>query len=289
MDGERHSGVDPERPSDTDPERPSDTDPERPSGDSGAGPLLLAFDTSGAVGSVALARGAEILASEFLPERGAHARRLIPVIGRLLRTAAVDRQQLQGIVVGLGPGSFTGVRIAAATARGLAAGLGIPVWGWSSLAAGAATRRVALPEEMGRGAGIWRVPGLDARGEPELPPEANEWPRYVVMDARGDRIYGGCYRIFPDRMETLVEPRGGTIHQVLEEPLPSPVLFCGEGALRHAPLLEEAGHRILPLPAGLPTAHGLLRVHHLHQDAEPFAPDDRWEPAYIRSSSARPS
>ena len=228
-------------------------------------PLLLAFDTSGAVGSVALARGAEILATESLPERGAHARRLIPVIGGLLSAASVDRREVDGIVVGLGPGSFTGVRIAAATARGLAVGLGIPVWGWSSLAAGAA----AVPDA-------------------ELPAQVHQWPRYVIMDARGDRIYGGCYRIVPDRMETLVEPRGGTIHQLLAEDLPSPVLFCGEGARRHADLLEEAGHLVLPLPVGLPTAPGLLRVHHLHPGAEPFPRDARWEPTYIRSSSARP-
>ena len=254
-----------------------------------ADPLLLAFDTSGAVGSVALARGSHILASEMLPERGAHARRLVPVLGELLRVAGVQRRALQGIVVGLGPGSFTGVRIAAATARGLATGLGIPVWGWSSLAAAAASHRAAMPDDGGSSTDAWRLPGRDARGEPELPPEADGWPRYVLLDARGDRIYGGCYRILANRVETLVAPRGGTIHDVLAEELPSPVLFCGEGALRHASRLEAAGHRILPLPAGLPTAPGLLRIHHLHPGADPFPRDSRWEPTYIRSSSARPS
>ncbi|TVR66684.1 MAG: tRNA (adenosine(37)-N6)-threonylcarbamoyltransferase complex dimerization subunit type 1 TsaB [Gemmatimonadales bacterium] len=251
--------------------------------------LLLAFDTSGGVGSVAVARGREILASEILPERGAHARRLIPTVGELLRTAGIERRELEGIVVGLGPGSFTGVRIAAATARGLAAGLQIPVWGWSSLAAGAASHRTSIPDAGALSARAWRLPGRDARGEPELPAEADGWPRYVLLDARGDRIYGACYRILPDRMEMVVAPRGGTIHDVLAAALPSPVLFCGEGALRHAQLLEEAGHRILPLPAGLPTAPGLLRVHHLHPAAEPFPRDSRWEPTYVRSSSARPS
>lgn len=254
-----------------------------------ADPLLLAFDTSAGVGSVALARGPEILASEILPERGAHARRLIPVIGDLLRFAGFQRPEIQGIVVGLGPGSFTGVRIAAATARGLAMGLGIPIWGWSSLAAAAASHRISLPDGGGRSARAWRLPGRDARGQPELPAEAEGWPRYVLLDARGDRIYGACYRILPDRMETLVAPRGGTIHEVLTEGLPSQLLFCGEGALRHANLLESAGHRILPLPAGLPTAPGLVRVHHLHPGADPFSRDSRWEPTYIRSSSARPS
>ncbi len=243
-------------------------------------PLLLAVETSTSVGSVALYRGHRLLAAEIMPHRGEHAARLVPSIDRALGDSGVDRSEIEGIVVGLGPGSFTGVRIAAATTRGLAAGLGVPVWGWSSLAAAAASHRIEVP------------PALASRfgesSELDLPDEADGWPRYVLLDARGRRVYQACYRFLPGRLETLVPPGAGTLDDVLEEELPGNVLFCGDGAVRHALELEDRGYRVLPLPAGLPTAQGLMRVHRLHPGAPPFAPEDRWEPHYVRSSSARP-
>lgn len=243
-------------------------------------PLLLALETSAAVGSVALYRGHRLLATEVMPRRGEHAARLVPAIEQVLREGDVDRGEIEGIVVGLGPGSFTGVRIAAATARGLAVGLEVPVWGWSSLAAAAASHRIEVPPALARRFG--------ASWELDLPDEADGWPRYVLLDARGQRVYRACYRFLPGRLETLTSPRGGTVEEVLEEELPSNVLFCGDGAVRHAITLEEHGCRVLPPPAGLPTAQGLMRVHRLHPWAPPYSREDRWEPEYIRSSSARP-
>lgn len=239
--------------------------------------LLLAFDTSASVGSVALARGTEVLASRLLVERSRHASRLVPAIAQVLDAAGVSRDGIEGIVVGRGPGSFTGVRIAAATARGLAAGLRVPVWAWSSLAAAAASHRVRLPRSL------TMEPGVDPA---DLPQEADGWPRYVLFDARGRRVYAACYRILPDRVEVLVEPRATTVDRILAEDLPPNVLFCGDGALRHAGLLTTADRFVLPLPAGLPTAEGLLKVHARQEDAPPLEPGSGWEPEYLRSSSA---
>ncbi|MFW6176016.1 MAG: hypothetical protein ACOC7L_04255, partial [Acidobacteriota bacterium] len=74
----------------------------------------------------------------------------------------------------------------------------------------------------------------------------------------------------------------------LEEDLPGNVLFCGDGAIRHAGLLTGADCFVLPPPAGFPTAEGLLRVNALHPDADPVSDEPRWEPDYLRPSSARP-
>ncbi|MDF2697777.1 MAG: tsaB, partial [Labilithrix sp.] len=106
-------------------------------------PTLLAFDTSIAVGSVAVGLGGELLASATLDERKEHASRLVPSIEKVLERAAMRITDVGGIVVGEGPGSFTGVRVAAATAKGLAHALGVPLWAFSSLAA------AALAEDAG--------------------------------------------------------------------------------------------------------------------------------------------
>jgi tRNA threonylcarbamoyl adenosine modification protein YeaZ len=234
---------------------------------------LLAFDTATPVGSVAVGRGEEILARGLLLRPGEHASLLLPRIAESLEEAEIDRDDLEGVVVGRGPGSFTGVRIAAATARGLTAALEVPLWTFSSLAAGAASHHASIPEALASRPGFHFV---------DLPEDSERWPRYVLFDARGERVYGGCYRFHPDRMEVLVEPRADTLSRLLESDLPEGTVFCGDGALRHAPFLEERGHMVLPFPAGLPTGEGLLRVLHLSPDAEPEPRESRWEPDYLR-------
>ncbi len=258
----------------------SDVQGDAGSGHADSGAVLLAFDTSTDLGSVGVFRGRTLLARRLLMRRGRHAARLVPAIEEVLEEGRVERTALEGIVVGKGPGSFTGVRIAAATARGLTAGLGIPVWAWSSLAAGAASWRVDLPSSV--------AAGLETGSPVELPEEAEGWPRYVLLDARARRVYAGCYRFRPDRMEELAAPHATTVDQVMASELPPNVLFCGDGALRHRDELEGEGHLVVPLPTGLPTAEGLHRVHALHPGEPPLDSASRWQPEYLRDSSARP-
>ena len=88
--------------------------------------LFLAMDTAGKEGSLALALRTgppariEILAQTNLAAKEEHASLLVPRIHGLLREAGADLGDLVGLVVGAGPGSFTGVRVGAATAKGMA-------------------------------------------------------------------------------------------------------------------------------------------------------------------------
>lgn len=215
--------------------------------------LYLAMDTSGGVGSVAVGQGREVLARSVIPRRGDQAARLIPVLHETLEEAGVALDEVSGIVVGEGPGSFTGVRVAAATAKGLARGLGCPMWAVSSLAGLA----MAVP-----GAGV----------------------RYVLFDARSDRIYGACYSV-AEEVVALVPPHGGVLADVLAGDLPAGCAFLGDGALAHAAEIERAGHSVLevdPEEGDGRIADGLLAWLGASPDRAAVADLTAWEPRYVR-------
>ncbi|HET7352800.1 MAG TPA: tRNA (adenosine(37)-N6)-threonylcarbamoyltransferase complex dimerization subunit type 1 TsaB [Gaiellaceae bacterium] len=102
--------------------------------------LTLAFDTATAVATSALVDGDEVLG-----ERVSRAQTLLEDVDALLRQAGSHPSELDRLAVGIGPGSFTGVRIGLAVARGLALSLDLPGSGISTLAALAAGAPDAVP------------------------------------------------------------------------------------------------------------------------------------------------
>ena len=117
--------------------------------------LILALDAAGATCSVALgvagaggvAGGHRILASRKADLRHGHAAILVPMVDEVMRAAGTGLQALAGIAVGIGPGSFTGLRIALAAARGFGLALARPVIGITNFQAAAAN----LPQDVRRG------------------------------------------------------------------------------------------------------------------------------------------
>ena len=102
--------------------------------------LMLAFDTATEVATSALVDDGEVLA-----ERSSRASTLLEDVDALLRQGGANARDLDALAVGIGPGSFTGVRIGLATARGLALALELPGAGVSTLAALAAGAARAIP------------------------------------------------------------------------------------------------------------------------------------------------
>jgi tRNA threonylcarbamoyladenosine biosynthesis protein TsaB len=155
--------------------------------------LTLAFDTATSAATTALVRDGEVLG-----ERVSRAVRVLEDADELLREANVEQVDLTGLVVGTGPGSFTGLRMGLAAARGLATALDLPAAGVSTLAALAAGAPGALPVVD---AGRREVFTLSDRGEP-LCTSAQELQlgqgsvcvgdgalRYrVVLEERGARV-----------------------------------------------------------------------------------------------------
>jgi tRNA threonylcarbamoyladenosine biosynthesis protein TsaB len=90
--------------------------------------LVLAFDTATDVATSALVQDGEVMG-----ERASRAVRILEDVDSLLAGAALEREAIEGIVVGTGPGSYTGLRMGLVTARALAIALGAPVAGVSTL------------------------------------------------------------------------------------------------------------------------------------------------------------
>ena len=125
--------------------------------------LTLAFDTATSVATTALVRDGEVLG-----ERASRAVRVLADADELLREAGVEPSELGGVVVGTGPGSFTGLRMGLAAVRGLAFALDVPVAGVSTLDALAAGAPGALPVvDAGRREVFTRVKGEPVSAAPQ--------------------------------------------------------------------------------------------------------------------------
>ena len=227
-------------------------------GSAAPGGIVVALDTATPVGSVVVARGPDVLAVRLLERRAEHASRLIPAIDDALRSVGLSASDLTGVVVGEGPGSFTGVRVAAATAKAIAHARALPLWTVSSPAG------VALATEAG-------------------------FVRYVLFDARQDRVYVAGYAVDAGRVQTLCEPSAARLHEVLDADVPAGAVFLGDGAERHRTVIEAAGHAVAPAPASYSTAEGLLRF--LGGVVAPAPVEDvaAWEPRYVRPWSPDPA
>ena len=121
--------------------------------------LTLAFDTATSAATAALVRDGEVLG-----ERVSRAVTVLADADELLRENGIERAELTGLVVGTGPGSFTGLRLGLATVRGLALALDLPVAGVSTLDALAAGAPGALPVVDGGRREVFTL----VDGEPEV-------------------------------------------------------------------------------------------------------------------------
>jgi tRNA threonylcarbamoyladenosine biosynthesis protein TsaB len=107
--------------------------------------LVLAFDTSTAAVTVALHDGSQVVAEATTVDAMRHGELLAPAVAGALADAGRDRRELTEVVVGVGPGPFTGLRVGLVTARVLGAVLSIPVRGACSLDVTAVAVRAGAP------------------------------------------------------------------------------------------------------------------------------------------------
>lgn len=217
---------------------------------------LLAIETSTTTGSVAVGRGPDV-AEIFLPPPTRHAEALLPAIEELLRAAGIAKGDLGGVAVGGGPGSFTGLRIAGATAKALAHALGVPLFAVSGLLVQAASC-----------------------GE-------HDGPVCAMFDARRGEVYAGCWRLDgADAAAATLEPSVGDALDFVARLRAHSPLYVGEGAERNRERMQAAGARLSERRDAVPSAAALLRL--VAASPERYRIDDAraWQPEYVRASSA---
>lgn len=219
--------------------------------------VRLALETATPAGSVAVGRGDEVLAEVMLGTERRHAEALLPAVKSALEQADLDASAIGAVVVGAGPGSFTGVRIAAATAKGLVHALGVPLFAYSSLAAVAA------------GA---------ATGERAL---------CALFDARRDEVYAACYRFGgPQGMITEREPAALRVGDVLALTRGLDPIYIGDGALANADRIRAAGGTVAPAPLAQPRASSLLWLARVAPGSGRIPNAAEWQPDYVRPPGA---
>ncbi|HAE90998.1 MAG TPA: tRNA (adenosine(37)-N6)-threonylcarbamoyltransferase complex dimerization subunit type 1 TsaB [Idiomarina baltica] len=224
-------------------------------------PTLLAIDTSTENCSVALQVDNTVISREMESPRE-HSQRLLPFVQAVLEEADIKLSDVDGLIVGIGPGSFTGVRIGVSIAQGLAFGASLKVNGVSSLDA------MALEGSQNR-VTDWIISAIDARmGEVY-------WRVYQHRDGH----LQACATAKVDKPEQLnlaaeLERHG---YQASES-----IGYVGTGWETYREQLA-ATVSVTPqsLNCVLPTAEAMLRWAQLYN--EPAVAADELEPLYVRN------
>jgi tRNA threonylcarbamoyladenosine biosynthesis protein TsaB len=229
---------------------------------------ILAFDTATPATAVALSGADHVIYTArhdpFAGERPGHATRLLPLVARVLDRAGVGWEEVDRIAVGVGPGTFTGLRIGIATARALARARGIPLVGVSTLQA------LAL-----------------ARPDPDAVPAGMD-AVFAVLDARRGEVYAASWRIDEagEFENALLLPRALAPEALAEliRPLAPATLAIGDGAIAFREVLERSGSFI---PEDDSPLHKVTATNHcrLAENLEGGVPDEV-RPDYLRAPDA---
>lgn len=181
---------------------------------------ILGIDTSMATGSVALVEKEQVVAEYLLNIQATHSERLLPTLRRVLRDAGWLGDDLAGIAVALGPGSFTGLRIGAATAKALA-------YTWQKPLIG-----VTVLEGLAFQVGF-----------------AAQWVCSLV-DARHREVYGCLYETegLPAAVTRYwAGPVADFVKEVLDE-VEGDVCFVGDGAIAYGEIIYALAQERMIVP-----------------------------------------
>ena len=173
--------------------------------------MILALDTSSIVCTVAIMDDDRLIGEQIINHKMTHSQKLMPAIDMLLKSCEVSMKDIDLIAVAEGPGSFTGLRIGVATAKGLAHTMNIPVIGVSTLDA------LAM-----------NVPFANGLVCP-------------LLDARRDQVYTAVYKWDHGILEVIEKPMAISIDELIEKLLPRPekIVFIGDGAIKNKDKLVE--------------------------------------------------
>ena len=181
--------------------------------------LILAFETSAKAGSVALMENGVLLAENYQNTGLTHSQTLLSMAEAMLSHSGKTPQDVQAVAVAAGPGSFTGVRIGVAAAKGFAWGSQIPCYGVSTL------------ESMARNLGLF------------------DGVICCAMDARRSQVYNALFRMEQGNISRITEDRAISLEDLQKElkNYKESIFLVGDGSkLCYNTLQESVGNLILP-------------------------------------------
>jgi tRNA threonylcarbamoyladenosine biosynthesis protein TsaB len=220
-------------------------------------PRGLAIETSGRVGSIAIARDGQLLADEQFSHGLKHAAGIVPIIDRLCRAQGWTPSDVEEIYVSAGPGSFTGLRVGITVAKTLA---------------------------FATGARVVAVPSVEvlARNAPK------GWQHLIiVLDAKRDQIYTASFDNHDGNPVQREPAHLGSLPDILAR-TPRPVHLLGEGIPYHEKFISkgDAGIYVTDATAWRGRASVVAELGYEMARAGEFADPVRLTPTYIRRPEA---
>jgi len=219
--------------------------------------IVLGIDTSGYVNAVGVCDGTRVLADKIFPAKTDSLEQIVPNIDTTLKSLGMTLEDIQGIGVGLGPGSWTGIRVGVMVGKMLAFSTGRPVCGVPTLEALA----------------------FSARDEASL-------ICAVIAVGVGDAIYAGLYRPVRNTIERIGDYYIGGV-KGLATLITGPAVIIGSGAIAYTRLFEEQSGKkvkaveVLPSGASIASLAGSRLERGESDDALALTP------LYLKESTAR--
>ena len=224
---------------------------------------ILALDSSGLVASVAVVENDTLLAEYTVNYKKTHSQTLLPMLDEISNMTELDLSTIDAIAVAGGPGSFTGLRIGSATAKGLGLALEKPL--------------ISIPTTAAIAYNIW---------------DTNKFV-CPIMDARRNQVYTGIYQMDGDKLQVLEAQMAVEIDELAKKlcTYGKPVIFLGDGVPVHKDRLEKelmTNHDIAFAPAHMnqqrAAAVGMLGIQYYKEGKTETAMEHK--PDYLRVSQA---
>lgn len=226
---------------------------------------ILALDSSGLVASVAVAEDDILVAEYTVNYKKTHSQTLMPMLQAIKEMTELDLESVDAIAIAAGPGSFTGLRIGSATAKGLGLALDKPI--------------VEVPTVAGLAYNLW---GSDKLICP-------------MMDARRDQVYTGLFRFEKEdngyHMVTVKEQCAIGVADMIEEinRLGNEVIFLGDGVPVYKKKLDEGllvPFSFAPAHANRQRAAAVAVLAGIYYKEGKMVPAGEHQPEYLRLSQA---
>lgn len=223
--------------------------------------LALAIESSGNVASVALVQEDKVICEYTLNDKKTHSQTLMPMIEEIFNRANIKLEQIDLVAVSKGPGSFTGLRIGAATAKGFAHGLNLPIVGVSSLE-------------------ILAYNILDT-GKLICP----------VIDAKRNQVYTTLYKNENSELIRLCDEKALHIEEIISiaTTYDEEIIFIGDGFYPNEPKIKELlndSYSIASINNNIPRAStiGMLGIKYSREGKVKHYIE--YTPEYLRKSQA---